>query len=404
MAMSTSSWFTEKILLGKTPNEYLRSLITPVNFIAVLFLIPMAIAMVYRIFWGLGPSTNLSDSYPWGLWIGLDIMIGIALAAPGLTLGTAVHLFGMKDYHHFVRPAILSSMLGYIFGVTALLFDLGRYYRLLFLIGWSWGFTSVLFLIGWHFAVYTNICIIEWSPALFEWLNLRKYREISMKLAIWATIFGVMIAGGHQSALGGLLLIAPSKLHPLWYSSFLPVFFLLSALVAGICMVIIESAITHRVFRHQLKNFSQADFDRRTVGLGMAVAPCLFVYLLMKIFDLGHEESWVYLNSFYGFWYLFEIVGFVVVPIMLFTSGARNRDAGRVRVAAVVAILGVVLNRLNVSIFAFNWRIPASMKYYPKWSELALSAGVITLLVLTYRFIANRMAIMYDHPDYEAGH
>ena len=186
------------------------------------------------LFWPWTLRRILHDNYPWGFWIGFDILVGIALAAPGLTLGTAVHLFGMKKYHHFVRPAILSSLLGYIFAVFALLFDLGRYYRIPYLLGWSWGFSSVLFLIGWHFFLYINICLIEWSPALFEWLNLRKLREFFQKMAIWATIFGVIIAGGHQSALGGLYLIAPAKLHPLWYSMFLPVFFLLSAIFAGI--------------------------------------------------------------------------------------------------------------------------------------------------------------------------
>ena len=187
MAENTNSWFREKILLGKSNKEYITGLATPGNFIAGLVIFYGVIVMIYRLFFGLGPATNLSDNYPWGLWIGFDILIGIALAAPGLTLGTAVHLFGMNKYHHFVRPAILSSLLGYVFAVFALLFDLGRYYRIPYLLVWSWGFSSVLFLIGWHFTLYINICLIEWSPALFEWLNLRKAREFFNKLAIWAT-------------------------------------------------------------------------------------------------------------------------------------------------------------------------------------------------------------------------
>ena len=226
MAKNTNTWVREKIFLGMTPRDYIISLFTVPNLIAGAIIALAVAVMIWRLFFGLGASTNLSDNYPWGLWIGFDILVGIALAAPGLTLGTAVHLFGMKQYHHFVRPAILSSLLGYIFAVFALMFDLGRYYRIPYLLGGSWGFTSILFLIGWHFFLYINICLIEWSPALFEWLNLRKLREFFNRLAIWATIFGVIIAGGHQSALGGLYLLVPNKLHPLWYSSLLPVFFL----------------------------------------------------------------------------------------------------------------------------------------------------------------------------------
>jgi Ni/Fe-hydrogenase subunit HybB-like protein len=404
MAENTNSWFREKILLGKTPREYIISNITPGNLIAGGILIYAIPVMIYRIFYGLGASTNLSDNYPWGLWIGFDILVGIALAAPGLTLGTAVHLFGMKKYHHFVRPAILSSLVGYIFAVFALLFDLGRYYRMPYLLMWSWGFGSILFLIGWHFFLYINICLIEWSPALFEWLNLKKPREFFSKLAIWATIFGVIIAGGHQSALGGLYLVAPGKLHPLWYSPLLPAFFLISAVFVGISMVIVESSITHKIFQSQIKNFDPAEYDKLIIGLGKGAASGLFIYFILKIFDLAHSDKWAYLNTPFGFWYLLELLGFVLVPAFLFVSAARNGNAKLVRYTGFLTVFGVILNRLNVSVIAYNWYIPFSQKYYPAWTELALTLGVITMLILAYRFIVNRMAIMYEHPEYESSH
>lgn len=404
MAKSTNTWFREKILLGMTPRDYIISNFNFSNLIAALFIATGVGVMIYRLIFGLGPSTNLSDTYPWGLWIGFDILVGIALAAPGLALGTAVHLFGMKEYHHFVRPAILSSLLGYIFAVFALMFDLGRYYRIPYLIGYSWGFSSILFLIGWHFFLYINICLIEWAPALFEWLNLRKVREFFTRLAIWATIFGVIIAGGHQSALGGLYLVVPGKLHPLWYSALLPVFFLLSAIFAGISMVIFESTITHKVFKRQLKHFDQAEFDRHTIGLGKAAASALFIYFILKIFDIAHSDNWAYLNTPFGYWYLVEILGFVLLPAILFTHSARKGKAKLVRFTGFLTVLGVILNRLNVSVIAYNWYLPSSEKYYPLWSEIALSAGVIAMLVVAYRFIVNRMAIMHEHPDYESVH
>jgi Ni/Fe-hydrogenase subunit HybB-like protein len=404
MAQNTNSWFREKILLGMSTRDYIISNATPANFIAMVILAYAIPVMIYRLFFGLGPATNLSDNYPWGLWIGFDILVGIALAAPGLALGTAVHLFGMKQYHHFVRPAILSSLVGYIFAVFALLFDLGRYYRMPYLIGYSWGFSSILFLIGWHFFLYINICLIEWSPALFEWLNLRKYREFFSKLAIWATIFGVIIAGGHQSALGGLYLVAPGKLHPLWYSMLLPVFFLLSAIFAGISMVIVESTITHKIFKKQLKDFNEAEYNRLVIGLGKATASALFVYFILKIFDLAHSDNWAYLNTPYGYWYLVEILGFVLLPALFFAHAARKGKAKLVQFMGFVTVLGVILNRLNVSIIAYNWYLPVSQKYYPKWMEVALTVGVVTMLILAYRFVVNRMAIMHEHPDYESSH
>ncbi len=404
MAQNTNSWVREKIFLGMTPRDYIISLFNVPNLIAGV-IVGLAVAvMIWRLFFGLGAATHLSDEYPWGLWIGFDILVGIALAAPGLALGTAVHLFGMKQYHHFVRPAILSSMLGYIFAVIALLFDLGRYYRMPYLLLGSWGFSSILFLIGWHFFLYINICLIEWSPALFEWLNLRNLREFFNKLAIWATIFGVIIAGGHQSALGGLYLLVPGKLHPLWYSKLLPVYFLLSAIFAGIAIVIVESTITHRVFKSQIKDFSQADFDKLTIGLGKGAASAMVIYLILKVLGIADADNWEYLNTPYGYWFLVELVGFVLFPVFLFTSAARNDNAKLARIAGFITVFGVILNRLNVSVIAYNWDIPASMRYYPKWSEYALSIGVVTMLVLAYRWIVNRMAIMREHPDYESSH
>lgn len=388
------NFIREKILLGMTFGDYLRANAKPINLIALLILMLSFYSMVYRLLYGLGPSTNLSDTYPWGLWISFDILAGIALAAPGLTVATAVYLFGAKDYKHFAKPAVLSSLLGYVFAVFALMFDLGRYYRIFYVIGWSWGLESILFLIAWHFFLYIIICLIEWSPSLFEWIGAERLKEFFSKIGIWATVFGVVIAGGHQSALGGLFLVAPSKIHPLWYSSLLPLFFLVSALFAGVSMVVIESAIAHRVFKERLTNFNQSEFDNKTIGLGKALALILFAYLLLKLLDLAHYDKWEYLASDYGIWYAFEIGGFVLLPLMLLIFSIREKRAVLVRVSAIIVALGVILNRFNVSLIAYNWYIPLSEKYYPTWIEIGLSLGVVTLIVLFYRAIVNRMRIL----------
>ncbi len=399
-----SSWFREKILLGKSFGEYIRDCLTPWNIVALIILLIGFYAMIYRLVAGFGPTTHLSDDYPWGFWIAFDILVGIALAAPGLTVGTAVHLFGMEDYHHFARPAILSSLLGYVFAVFALLFDLGRYYRIFYLLGWSWGFSSILFLIGWHFFLYINISIIEFAPVVCEWLNLKRAREFFNKLAIWATIFGVIIAGGHQSALGGLFLVVPEKVHPLWYSALLPPFFLLSAICGGISVVIFESMITHRAYKHMIKDYDPVDFDAKTIGLGKAVACGLYIYLILKLLDFAHYEKWHYLKGFYGFWYLFEVIGFYLVPAIILTYAVRYKEAFWVRVSAILVMLGVVLYRFNVCILAYKWYLPPSQKYYPAWPEVALSAGVVTMLILVYRFILNRMPVLYEHPEFKSEH
>lgn len=380
--------------MGLSFKDYIKSRATIWNLIALIILSLSFYSMAYRLIYGLGPSTNLSDNYPWGLWISFDILAGIALAAPGLTIGTAVYLFGFRDYKNFAKPAILSSLLGYVFAVFALMFDLGRYYRIFYVIGWSWGLDSILFLIAWHFFLYIIICFIEWSPSFFDWIGKDKLKDFFSKLGIWATIFGVIIAGGHQSALGGLFLVAPTKVHPLWYSSMLPLFFLISAIFAGISMVIIESAVSHRIFKERIKNFDISEFNSKTIGLGKALAVVLFSYFLLKLLDLAHYNKFQYLATNYGYLYLFELIVFVVFPILILIKSVRNRNVQFVRISAFIVVLGVILNRFNVSLIAYNWYIPFSEKYYPTWMEVLLSLGVVTLILLFYRFIVRRMAIL----------
>jgi Ni/Fe-hydrogenase subunit HybB-like protein len=397
-----SSWIREKVFLGMSFREYLKSNMTIANGIAAIILAVAIPVMVYRLVYGLGPSTNLTDTNPWGIWIGVDILCGIVLAAGGLVMGTMYYLFGMRQYHHFLRPAILTSLLGYVFAVFALLFDLGRYYRLPYPMVVSFGLTSIMFLIAWHFALYIVALFIEWSPALFEWLNLRKLREIFSKLAIWATVFGVIIAGGHQSALGALFVIAPGKLHPLWYSELLPVFFLVSAIIAGLSMVIVESMLTHKVFKKQVEHFDHAEFEKLTMNLGKGASAGLIVYFALKVFGLAHSGRWDLLNTVYGYWFLFEILVFALLPAFLFAYGVRYKNVRITRWTAVMTVIGIVLNRINTSLIAFNWNAPE--RYYPLWTEIAITVGVITMGVLTFRWIVNRMAILHDHPDYESMH
>ncbi|MHC4235809.1 MAG: NrfD/PsrC family molybdoenzyme membrane anchor subunit, partial [Planctomycetota bacterium] len=219
--------------MGLTPSDYLRRLITPFNFVAAIILCVGIPLTWIRFTQGLAATTNLSDNYPWGLWIGFDVLCGVALAAGGFVLAATVHLFGLRDYRPLVRPAILTGFLGYFFVVVGLCYDLGRPWRLPYPMVVSYGVTSVMFLVGWHVALYLTVQFLEFCPAIFEWLNLKKFRKWAAYLTIGATVFGVILSTLHQSALGALFLLAPGKVHPLWYSPFIPVLFFTSAVVAG---------------------------------------------------------------------------------------------------------------------------------------------------------------------------
>jgi Ni/Fe-hydrogenase subunit HybB-like protein len=368
--------------------------------VAVILIVGIPV-IIYRLVYGLGPSTNLSDNNPWGIWIGFDMLCGVALAAGGFVIGTAVHLMGMKDYAFLFRPAVLTGFLGYLFAIIALTFDLGRYYRIPYPMVVSWGVNSVLFLVAWHVALYLSCQFVEWCPAIWEWLNLKRMRKIFIKATLGATIFGVCLSMLHQSALGSIFLLMPEKLHPLWYSDYIPLWFFMTAVTGGLVMTIIESAASHRIFSHQIKHHDPQHLDRVTLGLGKAAAVSLFAYFFMKLVGLAHGNNWGYLTTGYGYLYLVEVLGFVLLPAFLFMYGVQNRLVGLVRAMAIVTALGIIFNRLNHSIIAFNWHLAWADRYVPHWMEVVLTVTIVTIGILTFRWIMNRMPILYEHPDFE---
>jgi Ni/Fe-hydrogenase subunit HybB-like protein len=395
------NWFHEKLFLGMTFKDYLRSNFTLFNAVAGLILAVGIPVIVYRLLFGLGPSTNLSDNNPWGIWIGFDMLCGVGLAAGGFVIGTAVHLLGMKEYGFLFRPAVLTGFLGYLFAIIALTFDLGRYYRIPYPMFVSWGVNSVLFLVAWHVALYLTCQFVEWCPAIWEWLHMNRLRRIFMKATVGATIFGVCLSMLHQSALGSIFLLMPSKLHPLWYSEYIPLWFFMSAIVGGLAMTIIESMASHRIFAGQIKNHDPELLNRVTLGLGKATSVTLFAYFFMKVVGLAHGNTWAYLATGYGYWFLLEILGFVLLPAFALMYAVQNGSVRMVRGWAIVAAFGIILNRLNHSIIAFNWHLPWEYRYVPHWMEVVLTITIVTIGVLSFQWIINRMPILYDHPDFE---
>jgi Ni/Fe-hydrogenase subunit HybB-like protein len=381
-----------------------RRLFTPFNVVAAFILILGLPLTFLRFTKGLGAVTNLSHTNPWGFWIGFDLLTGVALAAGGYVTAAAVEIFGMKKYHSAVRPAILTGFLGYAFVVFALIYDVGRPWRLPYPFFVSQGVTSVMFEVGACVALYLTVLFLEFSPAALEWLGVSKLRNLLVKLTIALTILGVVLSTLHQSSLGAMYLIVPSKLHPLWYSPYLPVFFFISSIVAGLSMVLFENTMAHRYFAYRMDEIHKAENEGLTLGFGKAAALVLAGYFAIKVFGIALGDNWALLFTPYGLWFLLELIGFVLAPCFLFAIGVRERRTKVIRVAAIVTVLGIVLNRLNVSVIAYNWQLPFSQRYVPSWMEISISAFIITIGLLVYRFIVTRMPVLYEHPDYKKAH
>jgi Ni/Fe-hydrogenase subunit HybB-like protein len=376
--------------------------LTPFNVVAGIIVVVGLIISVIRFTQGLGATTNLSDYNPWGIWIGFDLLVGVALAAGGYVTSAACYIFGLKRFHSAVRPAILTGFLGYALVVLALHYDVGRPWRLPYPFIVQSGTTSLLFEVAACVALYLSVLFIEFTPAALEWLGLKRARSIVVRLTLVLTIFGVVLSTLHQSSLGALFLIAPSKLHPLWYSPYLALYFFVSSIVAGLSMVIFEGSLAHKYFHDKMDAEHQREADGVALSFAKAAAWVLAGYFIIKVIGIAQTNAWGHLGSGYGLWFLVEMVGFVMLPCYFYAIGAREKNLAIIRRTAVWTVLGIVVNRFNVGLVAFNYHLPSSERYFPHWMEIGISVFVVTIGILAYKFIVTHMPILYAHPDYDA--
>jgi Ni/Fe-hydrogenase subunit HybB-like protein len=241
---------------------------------------------------------------------------------------------------------------------------------------------------------------VEFSPVVAEWLGWKRVRRFLGGLTLGAVIIGITLSCLHQSGLGALFLMAKSKIHPLWYSEFIPILFLVSSIFAGLSMIILEGTISHRVFKDQIDPEKHGSFDEIVLGLAKGAAIAMFVYLFLKLLVLIHGKQWTYLTEPWGAWYLLEVVGFVAIPAYMFVTGVKHKSVGVVRAASIIALIGIMLNRLNISVIAFNWNIPA--QYFPSWMEIEITLMIVFAEIWVFRWVVNRMPVLREPREPEA--
>jgi len=366
--------------------------LTPFNVISIPVILTGLVILYFRFVYGLGSVTNLSQECPWGFWLGFDVITGVALAGGAYVITFVVYVMKVEKYYSIVRVTILNGLLAYIFYAGALLFDIGRpWHAFNPYIGNSFGFSSVMFLICWHFLLYMVAAFIEFSPVIAEWAQWEKARKILKSLTLVTVILGITLSLLHQSGLGALFLMAKPKIHPLWWSEFIPILFFVSSIYAGLAMIIFEGTISHRIFKDLIDPKSHHSFDDIILGLAKGAAITMFVYYFLKALVFIHGEQWDLINDVWGYWYLVEVLGFVLVPGFMFAFGFRNRSLNIIKIASVMALIGVVLNRLNVSIISFKWY--AEVHYYPSWQEIVVTLMIIFAEVWIFRWIVTRMPV-----------
>jgi Ni/Fe-hydrogenase subunit HybB-like protein len=366
--------------------------LTAFNVISVPIILVGLVILAVRFTRGLGSVTNLNQEFPWGFWIGFDVVTGVALAGGAYVITFVVYVLKVERYHPIVRVTVLNGFLAYLFYAGGLFLDLGKPWHIINpMIGNSFGYNSVLFLVAWHFALYMTAELIEFSPAIAEWLGARRMRRFLQSITVGTVIAGFTISTLHQAGLGALYLMAKGKIHPLWYTEFMPVLFFVSSIFAGISMIIVEGTLSHRVLKDHM-DAEHGEFDKLIFGLARGAALTMFAYYFFKSLIFIHEHHWNLMGDRWGYLYLLEIIGLTLVPCFMFAYGIRNRSLGVVRWAAGLAILGVVLNRLNISLIAFNWFSPNH--YVPSWQEVWVTAMIISCEIWVFRWVVMRMPVL----------
>ena len=337
-------------------------------------------ATYLRVFYGLGGSTNLSDKFPWGLWIAFDVMCGVGLAAGGFTLVAMVHIFNIEKYKPILRPAILTAFLGYSLVVVGLLYDLGRPDRL-----WHplvmWNPHSVMFEVAWCVTLYSTVLFLEFLPVVLEKFGLHKPLEWIHKISVPLMILGVLLSTLHQSSLGTLFLIVPEKLYPLWYTPILPLLFYVSAIAVGLAMTIFESWHSSRAFGRALEL-------PLLMSMARVLAVVLSVYLWIRFLDLSHRHVFGLLaQNRIETWLFFLEIALMVVPTVLLYQQRIRSNPGRLYACAVMVVFGFIANRLNVGTTGLE--AGSGTHYIPRWSEVAVTLSIVAAGFAIFRLIAQ---------------
>ena len=329
-----------------------------------------------RFYYGLGTVTHLSDGFPWGVWVGFDVFCGVALAAGGFTLACVVYIFKIEKYRPIIRPTILTAFLGYILVAVALIYDLGKPWNMVNVMVF-YNPHSVMFEVAWCVILYLTVLALEFSPVVLEKFGFHRLERLVHFFIIPLVILGVILSTLHQSSLGTLFVIMPNKLHPLWYSMFLPVFFYLSAIAVGISMVIFESYLSHRFFKKSL----EAGLLR---NLGRVNVVIIAVYLMIRFLDLMSNDAlkYIFAGTTESWLFNLEILGGFVLPMIMFASRRVRESKSGLFISALLVVLGVILNRLNVSITGMAASYTAT--YFPSWMEVSVSIFIVAIGFISF--------------------
>ncbi len=347
-----------------------------------------AVLMAMRFIFGLGAVSNLSDGRPWGLWKTFNVYAGITMAAAGFTMAATAHIFNLKKFHVVSRLGVLIGLLGYIIAMLSLLVEIGLpafFYRVFY----NFQIESPLWEVIWAIMIYTVILVVEFGPAIFERLHWRVPEKAFKAAAIPAVVLGIAISTGHQSSLGTILVNMPDALHPLWYTPFLPILFLISVLASGPATVIVAAPLAAKIVGFKIETNVMS-------GLAKGVAVILAIYLVGKIVTLAIAGNLGLIATAMpqNLLWLAEVVIGIIIPMVIFVVPSLRNNRKLVWTGALLVVLGIILNRFDVTMFALAVR--PGYTYFPTWMEIGIAVGLFAWALLLI-WLAVKFLPVFEH-------
>ena len=363
--------------------------------------IAFIVAMVRYIF-GIGAISDLSYSYPWGFWISFDLFTGVAISSGGFLMAGTVYILQIKEFQPLLKPSVLTAFIGYIMVSIALMVDLGHPERIWYMMI-HWNGTSVLLEIGICVMTYLTVLAIEFAPVVLEGFKMQKWAHLIHRFIMPFVILGVVLSTLHQSSLGSLLLIQPAKLHPLWWTPILPIVFFTSAISIGLAMIILESSLSSRYFQRGLET-------HLLEKLAKAIPIVLTIYFVLKFGELAYSGDlhYLFISGWFSILFWAEILIGVITPIVWFSIKKNRQSANGLLAGAIILLLGMTLNRFNVSWFAVKHPDPlyylptfmSNVHYMPTLPEISISLGIFSAGILAFGLAAKYLPVFEDESEH----
>ena len=360
----------------------------PFMFFLVIFLISLYF-MATRFMFGMGSVSNLNGGFSWGIWVVYDVIIGTAFACGGYAVALTVYVLNKGKYHPLIRPALLTSLLGYALGGFGAFFDMGRWWQFynIFLPG-NWNFNSVLLEVGLCVALYVLVLFIEFSPAFLEKIGAKSLLDKLNKVMFFFIALGLLLPTMHQSSLGSLLIAMGHKVHPLWQTlHFQPLLAIITALTMGFSIVVFEGSFSAAGFNR----YSETPLLKR---LGKGILGLLIVYLIIRFSLLLLQGNAGYLLNadLASFLFLVETILFII-PVVILSSPSRRADGGKLLIAALAMLLGGSLYRFNA--FLLTMDPGPGYSYFPSIPEMMVTLGIICFELMVYLVLVKTLPVLH---------